>query len=563
MKKVIKTSSPNKFKPSFQLDIGGKLFLAIAGSALLVVSLAFAFIIPMDLSRINDANKEEAQVFVKAFHKNFIRVVFLNTTEEAVDLTEHLRSFPAVKKLTLTNNKGEQLFSYEQVKGEVQSNNFILTNKIYDASVSSEAISYMGQDFGQINLVLSNEKLEQKIQQYFELLVPLILGLVIVAFGVARLLRNYFSKPIIELSEAVNKIAVKRDFSKQLHTSSSDEIGTLCKGFNILLKTVFQTQNSLAAEKEQAIFTLNSITDAVIRTDELGVVEYMNPIATTMTGFSANSSHSNSVETIFSIITAQDKKAVVNPITECILYDKIISEKSDHIMIARNRDGIDVEYSVAPIHDDTDNIIGTVMVFKDVTKSRENSRQLTYMATHDALTNSYNRHSFEKYMERAIDTACNKNHQHILFFMDLDNFKIINDTLGHLAGDEVLRNVALLISNNIRDTDILSRLGGDEFGALLSDCDVEQGLIIAENIRAAVEKYKLKWEGRSYQVTISIGLVSMTSANSDIDVIINSADTACYEAKSNGRNCIRQYENVSNTTSNVTNFSKSSVKKKE
>jgi len=546
------TLTKKSLKP--HLNIGGKLFFAIAGSSLLIATLAFAFLIPMDIQRIKQMNEDETSAFIKAFNKDFIRVIFLNTTEESVNLTEHLQNFPLVKSVTLVNNDRYQLFSYIQSQDEKISDNSFSKQNIYGSQEINKVINYMGVDYGHINLVISNVRLNNRIEQYFQLVTPLILSLIIVAFVVARLLRNYFAKPIIGLSDAVKEIAEHRDYSKQIHSDSKDEVGLLCRGFNELLNTVEHTRLSLAKEKEQAIFTLNSITDAVIRTDHLGNIEYMNPVAIAMTGYTKKDYSSKSIEELFSVITAHDKKSVLNPIMQCIHENKVIDEKDDHVMIMHNHHGIDVEYSAAPIHDQNKNVIGTVLVFKDVTQERENARRLSYMASHDSLTGMYNRHTFEKHIKRAIDSAHNKNYQHILFFMDLDNFKIINDSLGHLAGDEVLRSIATLLSDSVRDTDILSRLGGDEFGALLTDCDTQKGKIVAENMRVALESYRLNWKGKSYQISVSIGIVNITADSKDITEVLNAADSACYAAKRDGRNCIREYSKENSSTSNIKHF---------
>ena len=393
---MIDISFKTLFKP--RLNIGGKLFIAIAGSSLLIAVLAFAFFIPMDINRMKQINKDETSAFIETFNKDFIRVIFLNTTEESVNLTEHLRNFPLVQKLTLHDNNGDKLFTYTQSNYNDISNSSFVSQNIYDAQNTKKIISYMGKDYGQIKLIISNSRLNNRIEHYYQFILPLIITLIFVAFVIARILRNYFAKPIMQLSRAVNDIAENRNYSQQIHSDSKDEIGLLCNGFNDLLSTVSKAQVLLAKEKEQAVFTLNSITDAVIRTDHLGNIEYMNPVAVSMTGYTEENSSSKSIQDLFSIITTHDKKSVENPITKCIRDNVIINEKNDHIMVMHNHHGIDVEYSASPIHDQDKNIIGTVIVFKDVTQSREAARRLSYIASHDTLTSLYNRHTFEKHI---------------------------------------------------------------------------------------------------------------------------------------------------------------------
>lgn len=510
--------------------------MAMAGSSLLVVILAMAVVIPFDLERMKHLNKDEAQIFIQAFNKDFARVILLNTVEEAVNLTDHLKKIPLVQNVSLIDNYQNTVFTYvrEASKGGT-------LEEVMDVQQINQSIDYFGDNFGRVNLVISNSRLKDRIQHYTEIIVPLIIGLFMVALMFARLLYRYFSKPIIDLSTMVNDIAKSGDYSRRVESKLHDEIGLLYQGFNKMLDTVEQTQVLLAEEKEQAVFTLNSISDAVIRTDQFGNIEYINPVAERLINCNEADVIGKSVEEVISIIDGTTKAPVVNPIGHCIHENRVITSEGNQVMTFLDGSTVEIDSSASPIHNTAKEIDGAVMVFRDVSRTRALTRKLSYQATHDELTGLLNRRQFEQHLLRSHDSAKIKNDVHILCYMDLDNFKVVNDTSGHQAGDMLLEEVAHVLSSKLRVTDILARLGGDEFAVLFNSCDIRQANLIANSLRQGVEDYELIWGDKSFKIGVSIGLVEINSDSPSVEEILKQSDSACYEAKNAGRNCIRIY----------------------
>ena len=298
----------------------------------------------------------------------------------------------------------------------------------------------------------------------------------------------------------------------------------------------------LHQEKERAQVTLESIADAVIRTDRDGLIEYMNPIAERITGCPENLALGKPLNEIFRLIDEKTRQPVRDAGWHSFRQGKTCSLPNDAVLIARNKEEVSIENSASPILDREGKVSGMVLVFHDVTESRELARQMTFQAKHDPLTGLVNRYEFEIRLKSLIQSASKKNHRHGLLYLDLDQFKIVNDTCGHVAGDELLRQVSALFKNGLRSRDTIARLGGDEFGVLLEHCTLEDGQAIADGLLQCLNKFRFGWKDQSFVIGVSIGMVPIVSGSGGIDRILSAADAACYAAKEKGRNRINVFE---------------------
>jgi diguanylate cyclase (GGDEF)-like protein/PAS domain S-box-containing protein len=296
-------------------------------------------------------------------------------------------------------------------------------------------------------------------------------------------------------------------------------------------------------EKERAQVTLQSIGDGVITTDAEGRIDYINPVAQDLTGWDMRGARGKPIQELMTIINQHTRTPVDHPVMRCLKEGRVITLEDNSVLI--NHDGVEIpiQDSAAPIRDRMRNMIGAVMVFHDISKESRLFRQLSYQASHDALTGLINRAEFENRLVAALAGAKqNPSHTHALLYIDLDQFKVINDTFGHTAGDELLRQVMEVIQAKIRTTDTLARLGGDEFGILLERCDEDRALEVAESIRSAIEKNRFAWQDTFTNVRCSIGMYMMTHESPDAASVMSSADVACYSAKDVGRNQIHLYK---------------------
>ena len=304
-----------------------------------------------------------------------------------------------------------------------------------------------------------------------------------------------------------------------------------------------QAETRVFEEKERAQVTLQSIGDGVITTDAGGLVDYINPVAQELTGCDVRGAIGQRIDEILTIVNETTRAQVDNPVSRCLREGRVTTLAEGSVLLDQNGNSVRIQDSVAPIRDRMGNIIGAVMVFHDVSKESRLSRQLSYQASHDALTGLINRCEFENRLEAELDVARqDKNCSHALMYMDLDQFKVVNDTFGHTAGDELLRQVTSLVQDNIRSTDILSRLSGDEFGILLRNCEESRALELAEIIRGAIENHRFHWQDSFTSIRCSIGVVVVDQECPSVASLMSSADVACYSAKDTGRNQVQLYQ---------------------
>jgi diguanylate cyclase (GGDEF)-like protein/PAS domain S-box-containing protein len=330
-------------------------------------------------------------------------------------------------------------------------------------------------------------------------------------------------------------------------TSASRVISTHHKalGYILIIRDITERNRInqiLISEKERIQVTLESIGDGVITTNLHGEVTYLNPVAEQLTGWSREQAINMPLKDVFNIVNEHTRQAVADSAQQCLNEGRAIELSKNVLLINKNGAEFSIQDSASPIRNSDGEIYGVVMVFHDVTKSSQLSRNLDWQASHDSLTNLYNRHEFEQRLKNALQEAKDDDVVHSLLYIDLDQFKIVNDTCGHIAGDELLRQVALLLQKKIRDIDTFARLGGDEFGVLLEHCDIDRAEIIANNLKTILEDFKFSWDDKTFSIGMSVGLVPVTSQSENITSILKLADIACYAAKDSGRNRIHVYK---------------------
>ncbi len=268
-----------------------------------------------------------------------------------------------------------------------------------------------------------------------------------------------------------------------------------------------QAEQALFDAKERAQVTLHSIGDAVITTDARAIVDYLNPVAETLTGWTTAEAQGRSLREVFRIVNEQTREPAPDPVARCLREGKIVGLANHAVLIDRHGREYHIDDSAAPIRGRDGQVLGAVLVFHDVTEHRQLTRQLEHDATHDALTGLINRAEFERRLERALASAQQYGARHALCYLDLDQFKVVNDTAGHAAGDELLRQINTILAGMFRERDTLARIGGDEFGLLLDNCPLERAQLIAQTVVNNIREHRFHWEGRIYQIGVSIGLV--------------------------------------------------------
>src|SRR5579871_1311143 len=288
-------------------------------------------------------------------------------------------------------------------------------------------------------------------------------------------------------------------------------------------------------EKERAQATLDCIGDAVICTDTSGKITFLNPVAEKMTGWSLKDAAGRAMAETFRIVDGITRETVLDPMATATSQNRAGQLPMNCVLIHRDGHEIFIEDSVAPIRDREERVTGAVIVFRDVTATRKLEEKLTHSAEHDFLTGLPNRMLFNDRVGQAIALARRQSGRAAVLFLDLDGFKQINDSLGHVIGDKLLQSVAMRLLDCVRGPDTVSRLGGDEFVVLLQELQTpEDALITAERLSKAVADVHLIDQHQIY-ITTSIGVSLYPRDAKDAETLIRNADAAMYDAKKEGR----------------------------
>jgi len=294
----------------------------------------------------------------------------------------------------------------------------------------------------------------------------------------------------------------------------------------------------LFAEKERAQVTLQAIGDAVVTTDVCGRVESLNPAAEALTGWSQDEAKGRPLRQVCPL-EEEEHHAPLHDLVALALQQRWPEQTV--LLVRRAGQPLAVKPSVTLIRDRTSQAVGVVVVLHDVSQERAHAARLAHEASHDALTGLVNRAEFERRLAAAIARAGLVGGAHTLMYLDLDQFKVVNDTCGHAAGDELIRQMAEVMRSQLRKGDTLARLGGDEFGVLLEHCDGPEGEHVAESLRRAIVGFRFAHRHRLFAVGVSIGLVRLDADTGSVAEALSAADAACYVAKENGRNRVQVY----------------------
>ena len=300
----------------------------------------------------------------------------------------------------------------------------------------------------------------------------------------------------------------------------------------------------LFQEKERLQVTLRSIAEAVVTVDTLGQIAYFNPAAERVTGWSSFEVIGRDMEEVLPFFDEQGERMDSGLLKECIDQGYCGQLNVNHSMNLLNRrdEMVAIESTIAPMLDNYGNVTGIVVVFRDVSEERRLRKQLLHQANHDALTGLFNRLVFERKLAESLDLARSTGVEHAVLFLDLDQFKVVNDTCGHVAGDALLQQLTSLLREKMRATDMLARLGGDEFGVILNSCSLDHAKKIALLLLGIVREFRFIWEDKTFEIGVSIGLVMLDENSESVASIMSAADIACYAAKDGGRNRYHLYE---------------------
>jgi diguanylate cyclase (GGDEF)-like protein/PAS domain S-box-containing protein len=388
-------------------------------------------------------------------------------------------------------------------------------------------------------------------ENYSALILSIIFNLIILIIGIfgAKAIASQLQTSITKVVEQANQIAdnINHEMFQNdlLKIDEENEMEAMYQALNQILDSLVSSnlerkkiEQIWYKEKELAQVTLQSIGDAVITTDATGKIVYLNPIAETLTGWNKQEAQNYQLEQVFQIKDEITKKFLTDLIPKKLVAKNNIFDKIPNFacLVSKSQQEFIIKISAAPIKSQNQQIIGTVIVFHDITKEREIAQKLSWQATHDELTGLINRREFEHRLKQIFQKKYYSDYDYTLLYLDLDRFKIINDSCGHFAGDELLKQIAILLQAQVPIKDTVARLGGDEFAVILNPYPIEKVLEIANNLLTSIQKFRFVWQDKVFNLGISIGVVSCSPQYDNSIGVLKAADAACYAAKTKGRN---------------------------
>ncbi|MBT8132954.1 MAG: EAL domain-containing protein [Gammaproteobacteria bacterium] len=348
---------------------------------------------------------------------------------------------------------------------------------------------------------------------------------------------NEISKPIHAFNIMVEKIqSLIGDLTNEVddHKKTEDKYRQAKEVAELHAQHANQQSNFLH-------MTLQSIVDGVITTSIEGHINSINPMAEQLTGWSENEAIGKPLFQVMHALDENTQKRIYDPIAN-IEHKSVLDEPVGATLIQNNSNiETPVEYVAAPMRDHEDKIAGIVVIIHDESVQRSLNRQLTFQATHDALTGLINRYEFERRLKNVITAQTVHESVNTLCYIDLDQFKLVNDTCGHTAGDDLLKKITLLLQDTLGNVGTLARLGGDEFGLLLENTDTRKAQSVALGVLDVIKNFHFTWNENTFTIGASIGIASIPNNALNCEEILSNADSACYLAKESGRNRIQVY----------------------
>lgn len=303
-----------------------------------------------------------------------------------------------------------------------------------------------------------------------------------------------------------------------------------------------QIEEKLAVEQARNQATLDLLTEGVIITDNTLLIRHMNPVAESLIGQASYEAAGLNAEEVIRLIDSSKRERVALPGLDCLRDNQTVELSDNLLLIDKQNQERSVVITVAPRVLDNDETQGVVIIIRDRTENTRLNNEILHHASHDSLTGLLNRQEFEHQLEKSTISAAEHNVQHILCYIDVNQFKIINSQAGHTAGDAILKDVAQFLRKKIRGIDHIGRLGGDEFALLLINCSMEAAKRTAKGLVNEFQNYRFDWDNQTFELGLCIGIVAVNSDSPGPAQMITRAELACFSAKDKGRNQIHSYQ---------------------
>ncbi len=537
--------------PFRSYTISRKLILISIISTTSALVLASAVLIIYNIVETKQSIMEELSILTTVIGDSSSAALIFLDEERATNNLAALKSKHSIVSACLYTNNGNVFASYSRVHTNespcqpIKPDNINLNeddiqfsnSKIHQPDIFlAQPIFLDGELIGAISILFDTRNIQIRTYEYIAIVIIIFLITVGVAFLLSIRLQRVISVPIGQLVKTAKHISEHKDYSIRAVKHNVDELGLLVDTFNNMLETIEKQNVDVVATKERYRIMYDDNPAMLFTTDIDGKVLSINQFGAKQSGYTLDELVGQS---LLDIIHEEDKKNVLEIIIKCHgQKDNIHSLKIR--LVHKNGSILWVKYIARSITGD-DGKPTTLIMCENITEEQILSEQLSFQASHDALTGLVNRREFEQRAERLLSTIRQDKSEHALCYMDLDQFKVVNDTCGHIAGDELLRQVSSLLEQTVRHRDTLARLGGDEFGVLMEHCTLDHAHRVATTLQKVVQDFQFSWEEHTFRIGVSIGLVAITESMLNLAELLKQADAACYMAKDNGRNRIHVY----------------------
>lgn len=388
--------------------------------------------------------------------------------------------------------------------------------------------------------------MKQKLERQALLIMAIVIIMTII---IAIFLAHTVSKPLTLLAQGIEKIK-NGNLQYRIHEQSTGEIGLLEQHINEMAASLARAQaferrqaaNLLQSERIKAHTTLESIGEGVITTNKNGIITYINPTAIRLTGYKYEESIGRPLGEIFKSYFEDNHAVIAYPIDSCLTHGHVVRHDALLKLIRKDGEEFIIRDTATPIRDHNSNIVGAVVIFDDFSTLHAMAEKLVYQAAHDDLTGLYNRREFENQVDLVLNETKQFQSENTVLFVDLDQFKVVNDSCGHIAGDQLLKQISQLIKSKIREHDVFARLGGDEFGLILRDCQHDKAVELADSLLNVLQSFAFYWGNQQFNVGACIGVVELNNKFINTSDVLMAADSACYLAKETGRNSMHLYQ---------------------
>jgi diguanylate cyclase (GGDEF)-like protein/PAS domain S-box-containing protein len=522
------------------LPIRKKLFLILFCSSISAVTFAGLFLFLLEISEFKKTTQEELSAMAIFIGDRSTAALMFDDKVVAKENLSALKKFPSVR-LACIYDANNYIFTLLNTNSE---NKLICPNLSPNRHTSYEENQlYIYQPIILENevqgLVYIHADLETAFLRKFQHLglVSLILfSASMVAFVILTPLLKLIASPIKKLVDTAQKISEEKDYSLRAEKVNNDELGALVDAFNDMIGTV-ETQNiALTRAKNRYLMLYDDNPTMVFNIDTEGLIGTVNRFGAQQLGLKVEELQTRC---IYNYVHPEDLLSIQSLLTQCKAHPTKV-HKQEVRLICEDGQLIWVRQTARLMENDNPKT-NILLVCENVTETRRLTEKIAYQASHDALTNLANRSEFDLYINRSLETAHSDDDAHALCYLDLDQFKVVNDTCGHIAGDELLRQIGTLLRKHIRKEDLLARLGGDEFGILMRNCSLEHAFSACEKIRNIVRDFNFAWEDRSFSVGVSIGVTAINNTSGNSGELLKEADAACYAAKDKGRNRVHVF----------------------